>query len=334
MARRRMISNDITGSYNFQSMEHTTQLLYFYFCLSADDDGFIGNPYIYTNLTGCGENDLETLERRGYVIRFASGVLAVVHWYIHNTIKKDRYNPTVHKAELAQLRLEDKCYVRAPQPETERNQNGTKTEPQYSQVKYSQVESSQVESSQAELSQVESGQAESSQAESSQAELSQAELSQAELSQAESNQAESNQNASGQTEAEQEKIIPFRDRTVKRPVFPLRCYDYLSSFNTICSSLPPEGELTEGLSQALAHAERLIAPKRLEEVFRMAAESDFLSGRSGVWRGCSLTWILKPDNLRKILSGKYRNRGKPKRQTLVEQFDLDEIDTLDFMNGA
>ena len=329
MARRRMISNDITGSYNFQSMEHTTQLLYFYFCLSADDDGFIGNPYIYTNLTGCSENDLETLERRGYVIRFASGVLAVVHWYIHNTIKKDRYNPTVHKAELAQLRLEDKCYVRAPQPETERNQNGTKTEPQYSQVKYSQVESSQVESSQAELSQVES-----SQAESSQAELSQAELSQVESSQAESNQAESNQNASGQTEAEQEKIIPFRDRTVKRPVFPLRCYDYLSSFNTICSSLPPEGELTEGLSQALTHAERLIAPKRLEEVFRMAAESDFLSGRSGVWRGCSLTWILKPDNLRKILSGKYRNRGKPKRQTLVEQFDLDEIDTLDFMNGA
>ena len=324
MARRRMISNDITGSYNFQSMEHTTQLLYFYFCLSADDDGFIGNPYIYTNLTGCGENDLETLERRGYVIRFASGVLAVVHWYIHNTIKKDRYNPTVHKAELAQLRLEDKCYVRAPQPETERNQNGTKTEPQYSQVKYSQVESSQVESSQAELSQVESSQAESSQAE----------LSQAELSQVESNQAESNQNASGQTEAEQEKIIPFRDRTVKRPVFPLRCYDYLSSFNTICSSLPPEGELTEGLSQALAHAERLIAPKRLEEVFRMAAESDFLSGRSGVWRGCSLTWILKPDNLRKILAGKYRNRGKPKRRTLVEQFDLDEIDTLDFMNGA
>ena len=319
MARRRMISNDITGSYNFQSMEHTTQLLYFYFCLSADDDGFIGNPYIYTNLTGCSENDLETLERRGYVIRFASGVLAVVHWYIHNTIKKDRYNPTVHKTELAQLRLEDKCYVRAPQPETERNQNGTKTEPQYSQVKYSQVESSQVESSKAESSPVESGQVESSQAESNQAELNQDEL---------------NQNTSGKTEAEQEKIIPFRDRTVKRPVFPLRCYDYLSSFNTICSSLPPEGELTEGLSQALTHAERLIAPKRLEEVFRMTAESDFLSGRSGVWRGCSLTWILKPDNLRKILSGKYRNRGKPKRRTLVEQFDLDEIDTLDFMNGA
>ncbi len=104
MARRRMISNEITGSYNFQSMEPKTQLLYFYCCLSADDDGFVGNPYIYTILTGCSENDLETLEQRGFVIRFASGVLAVVHWYIHNTIKKDRYNPTVHKAEHAQLR--------------------------------------------------------------------------------------------------------------------------------------------------------------------------------------------------------------------------------------
>ncbi|MBQ5640491.1 MAG: hypothetical protein IIV05_01655, partial [Ruminococcus sp.] len=158
MARRRMISNEITGSYNFQSMEPKTQLLYFYCCLSADDDGFVGNPYIYTILTGCSENDLETLEQRGFVIRFASGVLAVVHWYIHNTIKKDRYNPTVHKAEHAQLRLEDKCYVRAPQPETERNQNGTKTEPQYSPVKSSPVKASQVKPSQSKASQVKASQ--------------------------------------------------------------------------------------------------------------------------------------------------------------------------------
>jgi hypothetical protein len=160
------------------------------------------------------------------------------------------------------------------------------------------------------------------------------ESSQVETSQVESNPVESNPSASHQTDAEEKKIISFRDRTVKRPVFPLRCYDYLSSFNAICGSLPPERELTEGLSQALEQAERLIAPQRLEEVFRMAEESDFLSGRSGVWRRCSLTWILKPDNLRKILSGKYRNRGKPKRRTLVEQFDLDEIDTLDFMNDT
>ena len=130
-----MISNAVTDAYRFQSMEPQTQLLYVYLCLKADDDGFVGNPYLFMHLTGCGEGDLETLAQRGYVILFESGIAAVVHWHIHNTIKKDRYNPTVHKAEHAQLRLEDKCYVRAPQPETERNQNGTKTEPQYSQVK-------------------------------------------------------------------------------------------------------------------------------------------------------------------------------------------------------
>ena len=313
MARRRMISNGITGSYHFQSMEKNTQLLYFYFCLNADDDGFIGNPYIYTNLTDCGEQSLITLEQRGYVIRFESGVLAVVHWYVHNTIKKDRYNPTVHKAELAQLRLVDKCYVRVLPAEPERNQNGTKMEPQYSQVKSSPVESSPVESNPVQPNQTQSNIVN--------------------FSQAESNQAESSPTESDSVKPHSEKVIPFGDRTVKRPVFPLRCYDYLSSFNEICSSLPAERELTNGLSQALEQAERLIAPKRLVEVFRMAAESDFLSGRSGVWRGCSLTWILKPGNLRKILSGSYRNRGRPKRQGLVEQFDLDAIDTLDFMEG-
>ena len=235
MARRRMISNDITGSYNFQSMEHTTQLLYFYFCLSADDDGFIGNPYIYTNLTGCGENDLETLERRGYVIRFASGVLAVVHWYIHNTIKKDRYNPTVHKAELAQLRLEDKCYVRAPQPETERNQNGTKTEPQYSQVKSSQVKSSQGESSQAESSQAES-------------------------SQAESRQVESNQGESKQGEWIPKKNNKDTDRTVKRSLFPLFSYDHLFSVKEIFVSYPSEEVQRTEKPHAEKHTAWICAP--------------------------------------------------------------------------
>ena len=219
MARRRMISNGITGSYHFQSMEKNTQLLYFYFCLNADDDGFIGNPYIYTNLTDCGEQSLITLEQRGYVIRFESGVLAVVHWYVHNTIKKDRYNPTVHKAELAQLRLVDKCYVRVLPAEPERNQNGTKMEPQYSIVKYSQVKSSQVKSSQVESSQGESSQAESSQAESSPVE---------------SNQVKSNQDKSNPN-----SFIPKkknRDTTVKRSLFPLFSYDSLFSFEEISNN--------------------------------------------------------------------------------------------------
>ena len=72
MARRRMISNAVTDAYRFQSMEPQTQLLYVYLCLKADDDGFVGNPYLFMHLTGCGEGDLETLAQRGYVILFES----------------------------------------------------------------------------------------------------------------------------------------------------------------------------------------------------------------------------------------------------------------------
>ena len=231
MARRRMISNAVTDAYRFQSMEPQTQLLYVYLCLKADDDGFVGNPYLFTHLTGCGERDLETLAQRGYVILFESGIAAVVHWHIHNTIKKDRYNPTVHTEELAQLRLEDKCYVRIAEPEPERNQNGTKTEPQYSLVKSSQVKSSQIESSQAESSQVESSQVESSQVKSSQVESSQDKSNQDK-----SSQIESSQDKSSQDKSTQDDFIPRKknsDRTVKRDLFSLFSYDYLFSVKEI-----------------------------------------------------------------------------------------------------
>ena len=240
MARRRMISNAVTDAYRFQSMEPQTQLLYVYLCLKADDDGFVGNPYLFTHLTGCGERDLETLAQRGYVILFESGIAAVVHWHIHNTIKKDRYNPTVHTEELAQLRLEDKCYVRIAEPEPERNQNGTKTEPQYSLVKSSQVKSSQVESSQAESSQVESNQDKSSQDKS--------------------NQDKSSQIESSQDKSTQDDLIPKKknsDRTVKRDLFSLFSYDYLFSVKeiSVCK------ESTDVQKTAKPHAQKHTAWK-------------------------------------------------------------------------
>ena len=240
MARRRMICNAITDSYSFQSMDAKTQLLYVYLCLKADDDGFVGNPYMYTMLTGCGENDLAILEERGYIIRFDSGVAAVVHWHIHNTIKKDRYNPTVHTKELAQLRLEDKCYVRILPPEPERNQNGTKMEPQYSPVKSSPVKSSPVESSQGESNPAESNQGESNQGES--------------------NQAETNQGKNGQDDVNPNE--KKQDRTVKRSLFPLFCYDSLFSLNEISDCEESETAQTTAKPQVNKHAARKGAPER------------------------------------------------------------------------
>jgi hypothetical protein len=48
------------------------------------------------------------------------------------------------------------------------------------------------------------------------------------------------------------------------------------------------------------------------EFFNIVNDSDFLSGRNGVWSGCSFDWILKPENRIKILEGNYKNKGDDK----------------------
>ena len=62
---------------------------------------------------------------------------------------------------------------------------------------------------------------------------------------------------------------------------------------------------------------------------------DFLTGRSGKWKGCSLEWLLKPDTIAKVLGGFYEDRGlpaeplPPKRKTSYDITELEKIDTLD-----
>ena len=44
MTNKRMLSNEILGSDTFLEMPHLSQLLYFYLCMNADDDGFVTSP--------------------------------------------------------------------------------------------------------------------------------------------------------------------------------------------------------------------------------------------------------------------------------------------------
>tara|TARA_Y100000004_G_scaffold195984_1_gene264576 strand:- start:2898 stop:3410 length:513 start_codon:yes stop_codon:yes gene_type:complete len=43
-----------------------------------------------------------------------------------------------------------------------------------------------------------------------------------------------------------------------------------------------------------------------EDYFNKIKESDFLSGRSGVWK-CSFDWVMNPTNMQKIIEGNYEN---------------------------
>ena len=132
MAEKRMFTQKIIDSDPFLDMPLSTQALYFHLNMRADDDGFINNPKRIQRTIGASDDDLKLLILKRFVIGFENGVIVIKHWRMHNTLRKDRYNPTQYQDELAQLDVKDnnayteKCLATTWQP------NGNQMEPQYS----------------------------------------------------------------------------------------------------------------------------------------------------------------------------------------------------------
>lgn len=76
-------------------------------------------------------------------------------------------------------------------------------------------------------------------------------------------------------------------------------------FNSICVSLPPlEYDPTAQQARLVEQARINLRDSSFEEFFKRVEKSDFLCGRCGKWKA-TFEWILKPENMQKIRSGKY-----------------------------
>ena len=103
MASKRMMAKIIIDSDAFLDMPQTTQNLYFHLNMRADDEGFIDNPKKIMRTIGAGQNDIDILLAKRYLLRFESGVIVIKHWKLHNCIRKDRLKPTVYQEEKSKL---------------------------------------------------------------------------------------------------------------------------------------------------------------------------------------------------------------------------------------
>ena len=103
MAKRRMFSQQITESDSFLDMPLSAQALYFHLGMTADDDGFVNSPKRVQRVIGANDDDLKLLVAKNFVIAFDSGVVVIKHWKINNSIRSDRYTPTVYEEEMAML---------------------------------------------------------------------------------------------------------------------------------------------------------------------------------------------------------------------------------------
>ena len=102
-----MFSKKIVETDFFMEMSPTAKLLYFYLNMSADDDGFVGNPKTIKLISGATDDDLKILIAKQFIIPFESGVVVIKDWKIHNYIQKDRYNQTQYLDEKRQLLVEE-----------------------------------------------------------------------------------------------------------------------------------------------------------------------------------------------------------------------------------
>ena len=105
MADKRMFSKNIVCSDIFYKLSASSRDLYYQLNMDADDEGFVSNVSSIMKKIDSKPTDLGQLVKKNLIIRFKSGVLVIVHWYINNLIRSDRKKETIYKDEKSKLSL-------------------------------------------------------------------------------------------------------------------------------------------------------------------------------------------------------------------------------------
>lgn len=131
MAQKRMFSLQVTDTDRFLDMSASAQALYFHLGMHGDDDGFVSSPRKIARIAGCNDDDLRLLAAKGYIIPFESGVVVITDWNINNTLKNDRYHPTIYAEEKSMLTTDHAGRLMlGNSQETTWNHDGTILEPE------------------------------------------------------------------------------------------------------------------------------------------------------------------------------------------------------------
>ena len=121
MANRRMFSRAITGSGRFLRLSAQARALYYDLGMEADDDGFV-EAFVRLRATGAEEVQLRELEQAGLILVLDEYNLVVYiqDWSINNTIRRDRYTPSIYQSLYLQFaQAAEKPEYPRPEPDEE-----------------------------------------------------------------------------------------------------------------------------------------------------------------------------------------------------------------------
>ena len=90
------------------------------------------------------------------------------------------------------------------------------------------------------------------------------------------------------------------------------CQNILDLFNRICCSFGRVKNITKSRAEIIDNSLKTYSLNDFKKVFEKAEQSDFLKGNNNRNWSASFDWLIKEDNMAKVLEGKYD--GKQNRQ--------------------
>ena len=241
MAEKRMFTQKIIDSDAFLDMPLSTQALYFHLNMRADDDGFVNNPKRIQRTVGASEDDLKLLIAKRFLLCFENGVIVIKHWRMHNTLRKDRYNPTQYQEQFALLDIKDNNAYTEKKPNADDMATawqplGNQAATQRSIEKYSIDKKSK------------------------------------------------------EKEREEEKARQIAEL-----------------FNTLCPSFSKVKVLSDSMKEDISESLLKFSESDISTAFEKAEKSSFLKGDNERKWKASFDWLIKAENIAKVLNGNYDN---------------------------
>lgn len=117
-----------------------------------------------------------------------------------------------------------------------------------------------------------------------------------------------------------ESVINAREKSGQKEHIP---YERIRQmYNNICTKLPKARSVTASRQRLINSCyNKHITFDDFERAFRAAADTPFLNGsNSRGWRA-DFDWIINPDNIIKVLEGKYSD-SKPKADADTPSYDI------------
>lgn len=115
--------------------------------------------------------------------------------------------------------------------------------------------------------------------------------------------------------------ITWDDPDVSGEAPELDAESVVDAYHEVCPALPRVDKLTRSLRRSVEAGARELGADGLRRLLDKAAASVFLAGSHG-WTA-TLGWLLRPDNARRVLSGKYDDwngsGGNPFIDTLIRE---------------